>query len=249
MWRAMNSLLVLRDQVNAFAPNRDRASDGLVGDAAHQATTSDHNPHDVDGVGRDIVTALDLTHDPAGGFDSYRFAETLRRNRDRRIKYVISNGRMFSSYATSSYAPFAWRPYSGADQHTGHVHVSVLDAPISDTRTLWNLDGLDDDMTPAEFVAEYDKNGTFTKRTQAAAWGYQDAGQPNAHDILLKPDGELRGTLRRVAAGVDALKAAPASATVDVAALAEALRPHLEAAAEAAVKRVLGAVDGATPAA
>ena len=225
MWRAMNSLLVLRDQVNAFAPNRDRDSDGLRASPEHTANnpTSDHEPHPVPGVGTEIVTALDLTHDPAGGFDSYRFAETLRRNRDRRIKYVISNGRMFSSYATSSYPTFTWRAYSGTDQHKGHVHISVLDAVVSDTRTPWNLDGLEGDMTPAEFVAAYDSNGTFTKRTQAAAWGYQDPGQPNARDILLKPDGELRATLRRVATSVDALKAAQAPAPVDAAVLKAAL--------------------------
>lgn len=153
MWRAMNSLLVLRDQVNAIAPNRSTASDGLVGDAAHAATTSDHNPHYVAGVGDEIVTALDLTHDPDHGFDSYAFAEVLRQHRDARIKYVISNRRLFSSYATSSYPAWTWRPYSGTDPHTNHVHVSVLDAVISDTRTPWNLDGFGDNdmaLSPAE---------------------------------------------------------------------------------------------------
>src|SRR5215510_962974 len=150
MWRAMASLLVLRDQVNVIAPNRSRASDGLVGDDAHQQTNSDHNPHYVPGVGRDIVTALDLTHDPAGGFDSYKFAETLRVHRDRRIKYVISNHQIFSSYASGGRAPWAWGSYSGPDPHTNHVHVSVLDSPVSDTRTPWNLEGFDQDMTPAQ---------------------------------------------------------------------------------------------------
>lgn len=154
MWRAMASLLTLRDQVNALAPDRDRASDGLVGDAAHMSRDSDHNPHDVEGVGRDIVTALDLTHDPAGGFDSYAFAEVLRRNRDPRIKYVISNHRVFTSYTNPSRPAWTWREYSGTDPHTGHVHVSVLDAPISDTRIPWNLDPVeDDDMTPSQQYA------------------------------------------------------------------------------------------------
>lgn len=149
-WRAMNSLLVLRDQVNALAPNRSRASDGLVGDEAHQGTNSDHNPHYVPGVGSEIVTALDLTHDPAHGFDSYRFAEVLRLNRDKRIKYVISNHRIFSSYASGSRAAWVWGSYNGVDPHTNHVHVSVLDAAISDTRTPWDLEGFmaltDDDV-------------------------------------------------------------------------------------------------------
>lgn len=153
MWRAMASLLVLRDQVNALAPDRDRASDGLVGDEAHQATSSDHNPHYVEGVGRDIVTALDLTHDPAGGFDSYAFAEVLRQHRDKRIKYVISNRRLFTSYLSGGRPAWTWGPYSGSDPHTNHVHISVLDDPISDTRTPWNLEGFDMALTPEDIAA------------------------------------------------------------------------------------------------
>lgn len=138
-WRAVNSILVLRDQVDALAPNRAKGADGTVCDENHP-TTSDHCPHYVAGLGANMVTALDLTHDPDGGFNSYLFAEDLRKYRDPRIKYVISNEEMFSSYATSQYPAWTWRPYSGADLHTNHVHVSVLDAVISDTKTAWRLD-------------------------------------------------------------------------------------------------------------
>lgn len=140
-WRVMNSLVVLYDQVNAIAPGRSKASDGTIGDEAHQGTNSDHNPHYVAGVGSEIVTARDFTHDPAGGFDSYAFAETLRRNRDARIEYVISNGRIFSSYQSGSRAPWTWGPYSGSNLHDKHCHVSVLDSPASDKSTSWNLEG------------------------------------------------------------------------------------------------------------
>ncbi len=158
MWRAMNSLLVLRGQVNLLAPYREKGADGLVGDETHQGTNSDHNPHPVDGVGDEMVTALDLTHDPAHGFDSYAFAEALRRNRDQPIKYVISNKRIFSSYASGSRPAWTWGSYSGIDPHTGHVHVSVLDAIISDTRTPWNLEGFVIDMTPAQQYIQHVMN-------------------------------------------------------------------------------------------
>jgi hypothetical protein len=131
MWRAMQCLLVMRAQANNVAPNRRKDSDGLVGDAAH--TTGDHVPHVVAGVGTEIVTAEDFTHDPANGFDSYRWAETLRRGEDDRIKYVISNRRMFSSYDHDGIPAWTWRPYDGSDPHTNHCHVSVLDSPICDT--------------------------------------------------------------------------------------------------------------------
>ena len=94
MWRVAKSLEVLRDQVNSAHPGQRKDNDGTIGDAAHQTRTSDHNPWVKDGaVG--VVTALDITHDPAHGVDTYAMAETLRRSRDRRIKYVISNRHIF----------------------------------------------------------------------------------------------------------------------------------------------------------
>lgn len=159
-WRAMESLLVLRDQCNKIAPLRNKASDGLVADAAH-STTSDHYPHYVAGVGDEMVTGLDLTHDPAHGFDSYKFAETLRVHEDDRIEYAISNKRIFSSYPHGDRKAWEWGPYSGEDPHDTHGHVSVLDKPVSDTTTPWNLEGFD--MSEADVIT-----GTSSLWDQAA---------------------------------------------------------------------------------
>lgn len=132
-WRLARCLETLRDQVNALAPHRNKASDGTIGDAAHQARTSDHNPG-ADGV----VEAIDFTHDPAGGFDSYKFAETLRLARDRRLEYVISNGRIF--YAGGS-KPWQWQTYTGPNPHSAHVHVSCQpDQPTYDNPAPWVID-------------------------------------------------------------------------------------------------------------
>jgi hypothetical protein len=57
-WRVVPAALTLRDQVNARWPDRDKASDGTIGDAEHQGRPSDHNP-DADGW----VHALDLDAD------------------------------------------------------------------------------------------------------------------------------------------------------------------------------------------
>jgi hypothetical protein len=157
-WRAMDSLLVLRDQVNVIAPNRSTASDGLVGDANHE-TTSGHFPHKVPGVGDEIVTAWDCTNDPDHNCNSRALAETIRQHRDKRIRYVISNRQMFSSYATSSYAAWTWRPYSATpDPHVNHAHIQVLDAVVSDTNTPWNLEGFDDAMTDAQAYIQHVMN-------------------------------------------------------------------------------------------
>ncbi|MBV8508742.1 MAG: hypothetical protein JO289_01130 [Xanthobacteraceae bacterium] len=108
MWRVARSLEVLRNQVNAAYPGRRKEHDGTIGDAAHQAQMSDHNPWVKDGAAG-VVTALDITHDPAHGVDTYAIAETLRRNRDHRIKYIISNRRIFSSQLHA----WEWHPTPG----------------------------------------------------------------------------------------------------------------------------------------
>jgi hypothetical protein len=129
MWRLARSLEQLRAQVNHLCPRRSTKSDGTIGDPAHAATKSDHNPN-ADGV----VTAIDITHDPTGGFSAGLLAETLRRNQDPRIKYVIWNKRIFSSMVE----PWRWRPYSGANAHDKHVHVSVIGADMDSIRE-WRI--------------------------------------------------------------------------------------------------------------
>lgn len=134
-WRVAKSLLTLRDQVNATWPNRSKDSDGTIGNAEHAARSSDHNPWVKDGD-MGIVTAEDFTHDPAHGFDSYAFAEMLRQVRDHRIKYVISNRRIWNSEV----APFQWRPYHGSNPHDHHVHISVKsDKAHYDSTAPWVL--------------------------------------------------------------------------------------------------------------
>lgn len=131
-WRVAKSLETLRRQVNDMAPGRSTASDGTIGDQSHQIRNSDHNPN-----ADNVVTALDITHDPAHGVDAGAMAEMLRLSQDPRIKYIISNKRI----ASSKVQPWVWRPYNGADAHTKHFHVSVMADPklYDDTRP-WALD-------------------------------------------------------------------------------------------------------------
>lgn len=141
--RVAGSILQLFAQVNTFAPNRDKGSDGTFPSAEHHAQNpgSDHEAHVVPWTTDLTCTAGDFTHDPTGGFNAYTFAEALRLARDPLIKYVISRDKMFSSYKTSTHAPWTWRPYSGTI-HSDHTHVSVLDDKISGSRTPWNLEYL-----------------------------------------------------------------------------------------------------------
>lgn len=139
-WRVAKSLLKLRDQVNALVPKRSKDSDGTIGDEAHASRSSDHNPWVKDGA-TGIVTGMDLTHDPAHGFDSYAFAQKLLDSRDSRIKYVISNGRIAAG--TEGPNPWAWRKYTGSNKHDHHVHISVKpDKSVYDDDREWRFDAV-----------------------------------------------------------------------------------------------------------
>ncbi len=70
------------------------------------------------------------------------FAETLRANKDDRIKYVIRRQRIFAG--NDGPEPWKWRPYGG--EYHGHVHVSTRQANEDDgsewklSRKKWVMD-------------------------------------------------------------------------------------------------------------
>lgn len=115
-WRPAKSLDVLLREINTLAPNRSKASDGTIGDDAHQATASDHNPNDAD-----VVCGRDFTHDPANGADMHQISRAIVKRRPRALKYVIWNRQIWSVARASE----GWRPYGGANPHTKHMHVSA----------------------------------------------------------------------------------------------------------------------------
>jgi hypothetical protein len=119
-WRVAKSLLRLKAQVDAKFPGRSKVSDGTIGDAAHRTRSSDHNPHIEDG-GTGVVSAMDITHDPEH-CDAGALVDKLVESKDARIKYIIYNGRIISSKVQ----PWVWRPYTGANAHAHHCHISVM---------------------------------------------------------------------------------------------------------------------------
>lgn len=127
-WRLATSLITLRDQLNQMHPGRSKASDGTIGDVAHQAegSASDHNPWITGAGGVGVVTALDVTHDPVHGLDIAALGQALADSRDGRIKYVIQN-----SLILVPEDGWNWQRYQGSDPHTNHLHISV---------NTWNYD-------------------------------------------------------------------------------------------------------------
>ncbi|WP_432829141.1 hypothetical protein [Dactylosporangium sp. CA-092794] len=159
-WRAARSLLVLQQQLKAGAPRAAPPATGadewgLIGDAAHDPT-SDHTPHDFPGWGNDIVTAADFPNRPDLGLDAHKVLDDIRRSHDARVKYGISNGQMFSSYAVKGFDPWTWRPYNpkNGDKHFTHGHLSVVGDSRADGTQPWATIGAsataggedDDDM-------------------------------------------------------------------------------------------------------
>lgn len=126
----------LRDQINAKWPNRDKASDGWIGDSAHSARTSDHNPD-----ARGIVHAIDI--DENLGVDYLRNGAQARTLANElllysrsglagadRLKYVVYENRLASGTYRSSW--WKWRP--GNWGHTAHIHVSFTSHADKDDR-------------------------------------------------------------------------------------------------------------------
>ena len=135
-WRLAYSLHKLREQLDEWAPERSKISDGSIGDARHQSRRSDHNPwvkvlHKGHVFG--VVTAIDITHDPEGGCDCDVLASYLMR--DSRVKYLIWKRRIWNPTVSQ-----AWRRYKGADPHTEHMHVSVMSSQqFFDDKKPWPL--------------------------------------------------------------------------------------------------------------
>lgn len=126
-WRVAGSLEQLRGQLDEAFPTRNRASDGTIGDARHcgrSPNRSDHCPNIQDGD-RWVVTAFDATHDPENACDMDRVTDAIIRSADARIKYIIWNRRICSSYPVGNTPAWTWRPYSGANPHEKHAHFSV----------------------------------------------------------------------------------------------------------------------------
>ncbi len=114
----------LRNQINASFPDRDKRSDGWIGDARHSATKSDHNPAAPSGV----VRAIDVDADLRGASNNAHYlANQLRLlgKTDKRISYVI-----FDRKIASRILFWKWRKYSGIDPHTSHIHISFT--PLGD---------------------------------------------------------------------------------------------------------------------
>ena len=155
-------LEALRAQLNRIAPQRDRRSDGWIGDTSHAASASSHNPDRSgspewrDGDSKDEVRGLDLDSDlKVPGLSMERFVQHLiegcRSGWIWWLEYIIYRGRIWTRSG-------GWRTqtYSGSNPHDEHVHVNgrFTNKADSFTGADYRLEELVDDMPTADEVAK-----------------------------------------------------------------------------------------------
>lgn len=118
------SAIQLREQIDDAFPDRDRTSDGWLGDTRHAARKSDHNADE-----QGWVRAIDIDRDLSGKAKPDimpDLAEQLRlygKAHPKRISYLIFNGNI-----ASAKGGWKWRKYKGINPHKHHCHVSFTKA-------------------------------------------------------------------------------------------------------------------------
>lgn len=251
-WRAAQSLLTLRMQLRVGAPRAAPPATsvdewGLIGDALHDPS-SDHTPHDFPGWGTQIVTAADFPNRPDLGLDAHRVLDDIRKARDPRAKYGISNGQIFSNHSVlqdgRTYDAWTWRPYYGGDGHYTHGHLSVVGDSRADGTSPWPTIGGIEVIDLSQTVPASGTSGTGGKdRNLAQIWS-DDAKLRAVWVGELTPAQAGFGPSSPLARLIALANAGPAQpASVDVAALAAALAPLLDAeVSEDAVRAALAQV-------
>lgn len=123
--RLSKCAIQLREQIDDRFPDRDRTSDGWIGDARHAARKSDHSP-DAGGWVRALDTDRDLSGKAKPDLmpdlaDQIRiFAKS---DKSKRISYIIFDGKI-----ASPILGWKWRTYKGINKHNHHMHVSFTKA-------------------------------------------------------------------------------------------------------------------------
>jgi len=112
----------LREQFDDTFADRDRRSDGWIGDLRHSARPSDHNPDPKAGM---VVRAIDIDRDVHKSSKPDLMpdiADQLRlaaKHGEKRISYIIFDGQI-----ASSRMGWRWRKYRGSNPHNKHCHIS-----------------------------------------------------------------------------------------------------------------------------
>lgn len=196
------SLVQLRNEVNAAHPSRSKASDGWVGDTAHAARKSDHNP---DYSAGGIVRALDITH---AGIDKARLLAVAIANPS--TEYVIQDWKI---YTRSN--GFRAAKYTGSNGHTVHTHISIRHTAAAAAAKGWGYSG--GGGAPAPAPAPGGQGGlalyTVAKQVIAGQWGNMPGRQQKLQAAGYNYE-QVRAEVNRILGGGGAPAPAPGQASV-----------------------------------
>lgn len=168
------SLAAFRQWIYAKWPHHETNHDGWIGDAAHQATKSDHNPNS-----RGIVDAID-TDENGIHMPTLMVAAAMHPS----TSYLIYEGKIYK--ARNLYVP---ERYTGtSNPHAGHCHTSIWQTVKAEqSKTPWNVTGWstlhegatgravsEAQMYLNVYGAELSVDGHFGPKTDKAVRAYQD---------------------------------------------------------------------------
>lgn len=218
-WFLNPALTAFRNEVNAAYPRRDKGSDGTIGDPAHAARTSDHNP-DADGS----VDAWDMDVELNGrGIPFLVDVELLKKlfQAHESSSYWIHNDQIASrseGWVRKSYA------YAGPDRnrHTQHVHWNTRSAFENSTKP-WGVE--EQDMTPLESkrleAIDARVAAILSMKTQHQS-SWSDVNPTGTEQVLIVQKVlELDGQLTALQARVEVLAGAEAARDAALKALLE----------------------------
>lgn len=196
-WRQAKCLIVLKDEINKQFPNRDKESDGAIGNEEHQARESDHNPDE-----NDVVKAQDFDEDllgPDNPVGQEKMAEIcaylvkISKEGDLRINYIIYEKMIYSRVRN-----FEPKEYTGSNEHKHHMHVSCSPLPyVYDSIAPWDIAELFKNTPQKEteidmFIYTVKDKGTFlfdgdgsvgldqNALSELKRFGIRDVGETNA---------------------------------------------------------------------
>lgn len=156
-WELVPCLGQLRTELNRIAPNRDKTTDGTIGNAAHQLHVSDHNDDEVgkvpirDADSKHEVHAIDLDTDlrePNLTMEMVvqHVVARCRSGAEKRLRYVIYNRRIWE-------ASNGWkqRAYTGDSPHNEHAHFSAsYETKLEASTVSWGLEDIPVALTEAD---------------------------------------------------------------------------------------------------